>query len=245
MKRYICGICGESFELPYGEAVVCPICKASGDAVTRLDDAPGKLAEEDVSALFNIGYGLYIITSNDGRRDNGMICNTVIQLTSDPIRILVSINKSSYTHDTVKAAGIMNVCPIVEGAPFSVFERFGFKSGRDADKLEGYAVQRSKNGLAVPAEQINSYMSLSVESYHEVETHGIFICSLRECGRTNDEPTMSYAYYHAQVKPKRKPSVSKGFVCRICGWVYEGDTLPEDIVCPICKHGASDFEAIK
>ena len=243
--KYKCEICGEVFEIPAGEEVVCPLCYASGDVIKKLDDAPTVLPVGDKSAVYNIGYGLYVVTSNDGKKDNGMICNTVVQLTSDPMRVLVSINKANYTHDVVKETGLMNVCPISESAPFSIFERFGFKSGRDTDKFDGCAFLRSENELAVPTENVNSYMSLSVESYIDVGTHGIFICWLTESGKLNKEPTMSYAYYHANVKPKKAPSKKKGFVCKICGWEYEGEALPEDIVCPICKHGAADFEPIK
>jgi len=243
--KYKCHICGEIFEIAAGEEVVCPLCYASGDVIEKLDDEIKELPIGDKSAVYNIGYGLYVITTNDGKKDNGMICNTVVQLTSDPMKILVSINKANYTHDVVKETGLMNVCPIAESAPFAVFERFGFKSGRDTDKMEGCRFLRSENELAVPLENVNSYMSLAVDSYIDVGTHGVFICWLTESGKLNAEPTMSYAYYHAKVKPKKKPSKKKGFVCKICGWEYEGETLPDDIVCPICKHGAADFEPIK
>lgn len=240
--KYKCTICGEIFDIPEGGEVVCPVCFASGDVI---EPAAATLPTGDKSAVYNIGYGLYVITSNDGKKDNGMICNTVVQLTSDPVRLLVSINKANYSHDVIKASGVMNVCPIAESAPFGVFERFGFKSGRDADKFDGCDFLRSENGLAVPSENVNSYMSLKVESYQEVGTHGVFICVMTESGKLSGEPTMSYSYYHANVKPKKKPAKKKGFVCKICGWEYEGETLPDDIVCPVCKHGAADFEPIK
>ena len=199
--KYKCQICGEVFEIPTGEEVVCPLCFASGDVIEKLEDGPKELPVGDKSAVYNIGYGLYVVTSNDGKKDNGMICNTVVQLTSDPMKILVSINKANYTHDIVKETGLMNVCPISESAPFSVFERFGFKSGRDTDKFDGCKFLRSENELAVPVENVNSYMSLAVDSYIDVGTHGVFICWLTESGKLNKEPTMSYAYYHANVKP--------------------------------------------
>ncbi len=243
--KYKCHICGEIFEIPSGEEVVCPLCYATGDVIEAIKEELTELPVGDKSAVYNIGYGLYVITCNDGKKDNGMICNTVVQLTSDPVRVLVSINKANYTHDVVKETRLMNVCPISESAPFAVFERFGFKSGRDTDKFDGCTFLRSENELAVPTEHINSYMSLWVESYQEVGTHGIFICLLTESGKLNNEPTMSYAYYHANVKPKKKSTKKTGFVCKICGWEYEGETLPDDIVCPICKHGAADFEKIQ
>lgn len=240
--KYICEICDAEFEIQEGEEIVCPVCFAKGDAIKPIEEK--SLPTGDKTAVFNIGYGLYVITSSDGVKDNGMICNTVVQLTSDPVRVLVSINSANYSHDVIKQTRLLNVCPIAQSAPFSVFERFGFKSGRVADKFEGCAFRRSENGLAVPSEHVNSYMSLWVESYQEVETHGVFVCVLTESGVISKEPTMSYAYYHANVKPKKKPAKKKGFVCKICGWEYEGEELPDDIVCPICKHGAADFEPI-
>ncbi len=240
--KYKCDICRAEFEIPEGGEIVCPICYASGNVIKPIDEKV--LPVGDKGAIYNIGYGLYVITSNDGKKDNGMICNSVIQLTSAPTRVFVSINKSNYSHDIIKETRLLNVCPIEESAPFGLFELFGFKSGRDADKFEGCSFLRSENELAVPAEHVNSYMSLWVESYQEVGTHGIFICILSESGVISKVPTMSYAYYHANVKPKKKPTQKKGFVCKICGWEYEGETLPDDLVCPICKHGAADFEPI-
>ena len=201
----------------------------------------------DSTALFNIGYGLYVITSNDGNRDNGLIVNAVMQVTNTPTRIAVAINKQNYSHDTIKSTGIMNVNCLSVEAPFEVFKTFGFASGRDTDKFAGKAVSRSENGLVYLDSYINSYFSLKVESYVDLGTHGMFICSVAEAVNVSKAETMTYTYYHKNVKPKPQaaPEKKKGYVCKICGYVYEGDPLPEDFICPWCKHGAEDFEPIK
>lgn len=199
----------------------------------------------DNKALYKIGYGLYVITSNDGERDNGMICNTVTQLSSEPLRIGVSINKQNYTHDTVRKSGKMNVNCLTEAAPFAVFEAFGFRSGRDTDKFEGCSPIRSANGLAVLPKYINAYMSLEVVDYVDLGSHGLFICSVSEAQTVAEGESMTYAYYHARVKPKPKVADVKGYVCTICGYVHPGSELPEDFECPICKHPRSDFVPIE
>ena len=201
--------------------------------------------KNDLNALFNIGYGLYVVTSNDGKKDNGLIVNTVTQVTNTPNRIAVTINKQNYSHHIIKQTGKMNINCLSEDAPFSVFERFGFQSGRNTDKFEGCEVMRSDNGLVFLSRNINSFMSLKVEQYIDLDTHGMFICSVTESRVISDKPSMTYAYYHANVKPKPKTEGKKGYVCKICGYVYEGETLPEDIICPLCKHGAADFEPIQ
>lgn len=199
----------------------------------------------DLNALFNIGYGLYLVTSNDGNKDNGLIVNTVTQVTNTPNRLAVTINKDNYSHDIIKKSGIMNVNCLSENAPFSVFENFGFKSGRNEDKFNGWSFTRSANGLAVPDNYINSYISLKTIGYVDFDTHGMFICTLDDAKIVSSTPTMTYSYYHSNVKPKPEAKAKKGFVCKICGYIYEGDELPADFVCPICKHGASDFEPIQ
>ncbi len=201
--------------------------------------------KNDLTALFNIGYGLYVVTSNDGKRDNGLIVNTVTQVTSVPNRIAVTINKDNYSHHIIKNSGKMNINCLSVDAPFEVFERFGFQSGRNADKFAGCDVLRSDNGLVFLSRFINSFMSLNVEQYVDLDTHGMFICSVSEARVISDRETMTYSYYHENVKPKPKTEGKKGYVCKICGFVYEGDKLPDDFVCPLCKHPASDFEEIK
>lgn len=195
----------------------------------------------DPKVLFNIGYGLYVVTSNDGKKDNGLIVNTVMQLTSSPERVAVCINKSNYSHDVIKASGIMNVCPIAQSAPFSVFEAFGFKSGRDTDKFKDCTPIRSANGLVVLPKYINSYMSLKVEDYTDLGSHGLFICSLTDGEVFISEPTMSYAYYHKNVKPKPEAKKAGGWLCTICGFVHDEPDIPDDYECPICKHGRDVF----
>ena len=200
--------------------------------------------KNDLTALFNIGYGLYVVTCNDGRKDNGLIVNTVTQVTNTPNRIAVTINKENYSHHVIKQSGLMNVNCLSVDAPFSVFEKFGFVSGRNVDKFAGEVCNHSDNGLVFLNRYINSFMSLKVEQYVDLDTHGMFICSVTEARVLSDKDTMTYTYYQNNVKPKPETAGKKGFVCKVCGYVYEGETLPEDIVCPLCKHGASDFEPI-
>ena len=221
--------------------------EAMADELCREYIAMGETGakKNDPTALFNIGYGLYVVTSNDGKKDNGLIVNTVTQVTNTPNRIAVTINKANYSHHIIKQTGKMNINCLSIDAPFAVFENFGFKSGRNTDKFEGCEPLRSENGLVVLPRYINSFMSLEVEQYIDLDTHGMFICSVGEARVLSDRETMTYTYYHKNVKPKPETDGKKGYVCKICGYVYEGDELPEDIVCPLCKHGAADFEPIK
>ncbi|MBQ8208134.1 MAG: flavin reductase [Clostridia bacterium] len=201
--------------------------------------------KNDMTALFKIGYGLYVITSNDGKKDNGLIVNTVTQVTNTPNRIAVTINKENYSHHVIKQTGKMNINCLTVDAPFAVFEKFGFVSGRNVDKFAECEPLRSDNGLVFLPRYINSFMSLKVEQYVDLDTHGMFICSVTEARVISDRETMTYTYYQNNVKPKPETEGKKGYVCTICGYVYEGDTLPEDFICPLCKHGAADFEEIK
>ena len=201
--------------------------------------------KQDLSALFNIGYGLYVVTSHDGKRDNGLIVNTVTQVTNTPNRIAVTINKQNYSHHIIKQSGIMNVNCLSVDAPFSVFVTFGFQSGRNADKFVNLKPLRSDNGLAFLPRYINSFMSLKVEQYVDLDTHGMFICSVTESRVISHEETMTYTYYQNHVKPQPQTEGKKGYVCKICGWIYEGEDLPDDIICPLCKHGKADFEPIE
>lgn len=220
------------------DALVGELCQ---DYLARQDATANKY---DLSALFNIGYGLYVVTCRDGEKDNGLIVNAVTQLTSSPNRVAVTINKQNYSHHIIRQTGVMNVNCLDVSAPFSVFQRFGFQSGRTVDKFAGMELLRSGNGLPFLPTSINSFLSLKVESYVDLDTHGMFICSVAEARVLSDRETMTYTYYQKNVKPKPETQGKKGFVCKVCGWVYEGDTLPQDIVCPLCKHGAADFEPI-
>ncbi len=201
--------------------------------------------KNDLSALFNIGYGLYVVTSSDGKKDNGLIVNTVTQVTNTPNRVAVTINKENYSHHVIKQTGMMNINCLTVDAPFAVFEKFGFHSGRNTDKFAGCEPLRSDNGLIFLPRHINSFMSLKVEQYIDLDTHGMFICEVTEARVISNAETMTYTYYLENVKPKPDTDGKKGYVCKICGYVYEGDELPDDIVCPLCKHGAADFEKIQ
>ncbi len=203
--------------------------------------------KNNMSALFNIGYGLYVVTSNDGKKDNGLIVNTVTQLTNTPNRVAVAINKENYSHHVIKQTGIMNVNCLSVKAPFKVFQKFGFQSGRSVDKFEGCACTplRSDNGLVFMPKYINSFLSLKVEQYLDFDTHGLFVCSVTEARVINSDETMTYTYYQNNVKPRPETEGKTGWVCKICGFIYEGDELPEDYICPLCKHGVADFERIE
>ena len=209
-----------------------------------LAQRPETANKNDLTALFKIGYGLYVVTSNDGKKDNGLIVNTVTQVTSTPNRIAVTVNKENYSHHVIKQTGRMNVNCLTVDAPFAVFEAFGFRSGRNVDKFADCEPLRSDNGLVFLPRYINSFMSLKVEDYVDLGTHGMFICSVTESRVISDRETMTYAYYHENVKPKPETEGKRGWVCKICGYVHEDENLPEDFICPLCKHGAVDFEPI-
>lgn len=206
---------------------------------------PETANKNDLTALFNIGYGLYVVTSNDGNRDNGLIVNAVTQVTNTPNRLAVTINKANYSHHVIKQTGRMNLNCLSQDAPFSVFETFGFQSGRNVNKFTDMEPLRSDNGLAFLPKHINSFISLEVEQYVDLDTHGMFICNITESRVISNSETMTYNYYQEHVKPKPQTAGKKGWACKVCGWIYEGDELPADIVCPLCKHGAADFEEIK
>ncbi len=243
--------------LTFTDTTVRILSALNDESKKQLSDLAGELCRDylaqqdttanknDLTALFKIGYGLYVVTSNDGKKDNGLIVNTVTQVTNTPNRIAVTINKDNYSHHIIKQTGKMNINCLSVDAPFSVFEAFGFRSGRTVDKFADCTPLRSDNGLVFLPRYINSFMSLKVEQYVDLDTHGMFICSVTEARVISDRETMTYAYYHANVKPKPETEGKRGYVCKICGYVYEGDELPEDIVCPLCKHGAADFEPIR
>ena len=247
---------GECSNLTFTDTTVRILSALNETSRQQIEDMANELCEEylarqdstanknDLSALFNIGYGLYVVTSNDGKKDNGLIVNTVTQVTNTPNRIAVTINKQNYSHHVIKQTGIMNVNCLDVSAPFAVFQNFGFQSGRVVDKFAGQEILRSDNGLAFLPRYINSFMSLKVEGYVDLDTHGMFICSVTEARVLSHNETMTYTYYQNNVKPQPETEGKKGYVCKVCGWVYEGDTLPDDIVCPLCKHGAADFEPI-
>ncbi len=246
----------KSKNLTYADATVKITSALSDESKEQIDALCAELCKEyiaiegeradknDLSALNNIGYGLFVVTSHDGKKDNGLIVNTVSQITNAPNRVAVTINKENYSHHIIKQTGIMNVNCLTEDAPFKVFETFGFQSGRTVDKFASCEPLRSDNGLIFLPRYINSFMSLKVENYIDLDTHGMFVCSITEARVMSERESMTYAYYHSFVKPKPQTDGKKGYVCKICGFVYEGEPLPDDYICPLCKHGASDFEKI-
>ena len=218
------------------------------DLLTEEYQARKEIKEEkevifDKTALFKIEYGLYVVTSNDGKKDNGCIVNTVTQLTDTPFRVAVNINKANYSHDVIKNTKKLNVNILSQDTTFDLIKKYGFVSGRDVDKFKGEELERSNNGLVILKDHINAFFSLEVEDYVDLGTHGMFICLVKEAKKLNNNPTLTYNYYQANVKPKPEEK-KKGYVCKVCGYVYEGDELPDDYICPLCKHGASDFEKL-
>lgn len=200
--------------------------------------------KNDTAAMFKIGYGLYVVTCNDGMRDNGLIVNTVSQVADAPERIAVCINKKNYSHEIIRRTGKLNVNILSTEASFALFQRFGFQSGRNTDKFAGLEVNRTDNGLPFLREGINAVISLEAEQYVDLESHGMFLCKVTERRTVSDQETVTYSYYQSHIKPKPQPTEKKGWVCKVCGYVYEGEELPPDYICPLCKHGASDFEKL-
>ena len=196
----------------------------------------------DQKALFRIEYGLYLVATRDGKGDNGAILNSVVQVTSTPARVAVTVNNQSFTHELILKTGILNLCPLSEKTPFSVFQRFGMQSGRTVDKFEGEQAFRTENGLYFLPAYCTAVISLRVTERVELGTHTMFICDVEEAVTLSDDATMTYSSYHANVK--QKPQKKRGYVCRICGYVYEGEPLPADFICPICGHGVEDFEPL-
>ena len=203
-------------------------------------------AQVESNAMFKLSYGLFVLTARDGAKDNGCIINTAQQLTSAPMRISITVNKANYTHDMIEKTGAFNISVLTEGAPFGLFKQYGFQSGRTADKLSG-GEPRTENGIAYLAEHANAVISGKVISTVDCGTHTLFIADVAEAHVLSAEPSVTYAYYFAHIKPKPQPAAEKkkGFVCKICGYVYEGETLPPDFICPLCKHGAEDFEPLQ
>lgn len=198
----------------------------------------------DMTAMFRLGYGLYVLTARDGDKDNGCIINTVMQVTDTPLQVIVGVNKSNYTHAMMVKTGKFNVSVLSETAPFSVFQHFGFQTGKTMNKFEDCPVIRGKNGVAYIEENCNAYLECTVKEVIDAGTHSLFLAEVTEAEVLNDVPSMTYSYYHSNVKPKPEAK-AKGWRCIICGYVYEGEELPDDFICPLCKHGAKDFEKIE
>lgn len=196
------------------------------------------------AAAFKLSYGLFVLTARDGEKDNGCIVNTVFQVTDNPFKISVTVNKNNYTHDMIKKTGVFNVSVLTESVPFSVFQHYGFKSGRDTEKINSSTMPRSENGVVYLSAFTNAFMSAKVVEETDCGTHTMFIAEVTEAQTLSDERSVTYQYYFDNIKPKPQPQKKKGFVCEICGYVYEGDELPEDFVCPICKHSADAFKPL-
>lgn len=196
------------------------------------------------TAAFKLSYGLFVLTARDGEKDNGCIVNTVFQVTDNPFKISVTVNKNNYTHDMIKKTGVFNISVLTESVPFSVFQHYGFKSGRDTEKINSSTMPRSENGVVYLSAFTNAFMSAKVVEETDCGTHTMFIAEVTEAKTLSDERSVTYQYYFDNIKPKPQPQKKKGFVCQICGYVYEGDELPEDFVCPICKHSADAFKPL-
>lgn len=201
----------------------------------------------DIKALNNIVCGLFVLTAADGNRQNGCIINTVMQVTSTPVKISITVNKDNYTAEIIEKTGKFNVSCIDESADFSLFKRFGFLSGRDTDKFSDFSdYKMSSNGINYINRGTNAYLSANVVDKVDVGSHIMFIAEVTDTGVLSDVMSASYAYYHKNIKPKPQAVQAEKtrWVCKICGFVYEGDVLPDDYICPLCKHPASDFEKI-
>ncbi|MGM9521136.1 MAG: flavin reductase [Oscillospiraceae bacterium] len=198
----------------------------------------------DPKAMFNIGYGLYVLTAREGEKDNGCIINTLQQAASTPNTISISVNKQNYTHDMIMRTGCFNVSMLDESVPFEVFKHFGFQSGRDTDKIVSEGAVRGENGICYINGCTNAYLGGKVFQTIDLGSHTMFLASVTEGEVLSKNPSVTYAYYHANIKPKPQPAKVKGWRCKICGYVYEGEELPADFICPLCKHPASDFEPI-
>ena len=210
-------------------------------------DAADAPASVDKNALFKLSYGLYILTARDGEKDNGCIINTVTQLTDTPSRFMIAVNKQNYTHDMILKTGKFNISVLTQEVPFQVFQHFGFQSGRDVDKFaDAPECVRSANGVYYVPKYANAFISGTVIETHDYGTHTMFVADVTQAQILSEVPSVTYTYYFDHIKPKPAPvdEKKKGFVCKICGYVYEGDELPEDFICPLCKHGAADFEPL-
>lgn len=196
----------------------------------------------DPKALYQLGYGLYVLTARDGEKDNGCIINTAMQVASEPLLVAVGVNKQNYTCDLVQKTGLLNVNSLTVDTPFEVFRHFGYQSGRTVDKFADKTPARSSNGLPILTEHTGGFLSLTVKQEIDAGSHSLFLCEPTEGCLQPGTETVTYAYYQRHIKPRPASTPKrKGFVCTVCGHVYEGDNLPADYICPVCKHGAADF----
>ena len=199
----------------------------------------------DKAAMYKLTYGLFVLTAKEGEKDNGCIINTAMQVTTTPNRIIIVVNKENYTHDMIMRTKTFNVSCLSENASFDVFKHFGFQSGKDVDKMEGKSYPRAENGIVYVEDMANAYISGKVVSETDLGTHTMFLADVTDAKVLSDVESVSYSYYQKNIKPAPQPAKKKGWVCKICGYVYEGEELPDDFICPLCKHPASDFEPLK
>ena len=200
----------------------------------------------DKKAFYKLTYGLFLLTAREGDKDNGCIINTAVQVANDPARISIAVLKGNHTHDMVLRTGSFTVSSISTAADFALFQRFGMQSGRDTDKFEGFdAVARGENGLYYLTKGANMAMSAKVVDTMDLGSHTLFVAEVTDAWVLNEEPSCTYAYYQSDIKPRKQEEKKKGWVCTVCGYVYEGDPLPSDFICPWCKHGSEDFEPLK
>ena len=197
-------------------------------------------------AMYNLSYGLFVLTAHQDGKDNGCIINTAGQVTSTPNRISIAVNKQNLTHDMIKATGKFNVSIISQAAEYELFQHFGFQSGRNVDKLDGWVyAQRAANGVVYLTKGVNSYISATVEQAIDLGSHTLFIAELEDAEVLSGEPSCTYGYYQSDIKPKPQAQKKTTWVCTVCGYVYEGEELPDDFVCPLCKHGKEDFQKVQ
>ena len=199
----------------------------------------------DKKAMFKLTYGLFVLTAREGEKDNGCIINTAVQVTTEPNRITIAVNKKNYTHDMILRTGVFNVSMLTEGSTFDTYKRWGFQSGAQTDKLEGMDCPRAENGVVYVAQETNAYLSAKVVSSTDLGTHTLFLADVTGGEVLSEAESITYSYYQKHVKTAPKDSEKKkGFIWSVCGYIYEGDVLPEDFICPWCKHPASDFNPL-
>ena len=240
---------------PEQEAEIDALVDAIYDSLPHFEapvvsEAAMAAATVDPISLQKLSYGLFVLTAQAGGKDNGCIINTAAQLTDTPKRINIAVNKANHTHDMIMATGLFNVSILSQKASFDIFKRFGFQSGRDVNKFDGYEgnYARSANGLTYVTEGTNAFLSAKVIESYDYGTHTLFVAEITEGTVLNQDPSVTYAYYFEHIKPKPQPKIEEkktGWVCKICGYIYEGDPLPEDFICPLCKHGAEDLEKLE
>lgn len=198
----------------------------------------------DKKAMYKLSYGLFILTAKEGEKDNGCIVNTVTQVTTEPNRITVAVNKKNYTHDMIERTGTFNVSVLTENSRFDTYKHWGFQSGAKVDKLADITFQRAENGIVYITDTCNAYISAKVISATDLGTHTLFLADVTDAHVLSDTESVTYSYYQKNIKTAPKTEGKKGFICTVCGYIYEGDVLPEDFVCPLCKHPASDFKKL-